>query len=101
MSSSLRHVTTQDRYVEPTTLRAPLTRRINFTVANAGILYQLAQGGAGHGGLAFPEDEAPLDPGFFSLDRRCDGVRIRSLVPGIPAKASVTALTLEEIGGLE
>lgn len=85
--SSLNNVTTSDGYTGQTTLEAPGTGRVTMHVRNAAVYYSLARGF----GASLWGDDIFCPPGSWSGDRDCDGVRVRSAVPGVPAQVTVDA----------
>jgi hypothetical protein len=90
----LNNVTTQDNYADATSLIGQGLVRVNLIVANASILYELAD--RWPPGSEWGEEKF-LPPGMFSLERDCQGVRVRSAVAGVPAQVTVDALTDSEL----
>jgi hypothetical protein len=83
----LNNATTANDYVERCTLRAPGANNFDFDIANAAIYVSF---GEGVGGILWgPETFIP--PGFRSLRRRADAVRVRSAVAGNAAQVTIDA----------
>ena len=94
MSGSLPNQPTADGYTDAATLRAPATARLTLVIANAAVYYQIGRGSI----LRFSEPEVFAPPGLYTLERACDGIRVRSAKPGAPALVSVAAATAREAG---
>jgi hypothetical protein len=75
------------------TISCPGTVRVTLQVSNAAIAI-----GFGKGGPARYTNDEQFLPIIGSLERRCDEIRIRSLVAGQPAVVMGSALTVEDVG---
>jgi hypothetical protein len=71
------------------------TVRVNVSVRKAPIYYELCLNTIGYTWLP----GARLNPGFYSLDRRCKGFRFRSYTPGKPGSVVAECITEAEVGG--
>jgi hypothetical protein len=74
------------------TISCPGTTRVTLQVSNAAIAIGFGRGGPAR----FDRDEQFL-PIVGSLERRCDEIRVRSLVAGTPAVVMGSALTPEDL----
>lgn len=94
MSSSLpnRTVADTDHWIE---LSCPATVRLRITVANAAVFAQIGRGAIPQ----YAEQEEFLVPGVYSLERRCDAIKVRAAVGGLakPAQVSIVASTADEV----
>jgi hypothetical protein len=84
----LNNVATTDAYSDATTIVRPSIRRLRFQVSNAAIFYQTADPSYGIGAPVW-EPERQLIPGLYGFEHRCNGVRVRSAVAGVPARVSI------------
>jgi hypothetical protein len=92
----LNNATTQDRYDDARTVVAPTAVLWDIDVANAAVYYEFGEG--------FPDvkwrPEVFQPPGFRSLTRRADAMRVRSAVAGVPAQVTIVGLTPGEVPNL-
>jgi hypothetical protein len=83
----LNNATTADDYVERCTVRAPGAGLWDLDVANAAVYVSF---GDGIGGVLWGPDLF-IPPGFRSLRRHADAIRVRSAAAGHPAQITVEA----------
>jgi hypothetical protein len=86
----LNNITTADDYVQRCTLRAPGAGKWDLDIANAAIYVSFGHGTAG----ILWDAETFIPPGFRSLTRNADAVRVRSAVRGTPAQVTLEAAVL-------
>lgn len=81
--------TTTNQYQE---LRCPGSRRITVQVSNATAAIGFGTGGGIGGGAAvYPPVDEPFLPTVGGLNRECDAIRVKSYVPGVPARIMIAA----------
>lgn len=73
-------------------LRCPGTRRLLLQVTNAQVYIGYGTLSGGGGSAVYPPNDEPFLPVIGSIERECDEVRIKSYIPGTPAKVIIRAL---------
>lgn len=91
MSAALNNITAPDAYATASTLLCPDTARVRLQVNNQAVFWQRGSQQPGGGGVAYLEREEFLLPGLYSLDERCDAIRVRAAI----AKAKLPVGSLQ------
>lgn len=96
MPYALNNVTTKNEYDSSTTLNCTESIRFNLHVFNAAIYWRMGTTPGVRPG-AQSGQEIFRAPGYYSYDRKCDTIEVRSAVAGVPAQVTIDAWRSHEL----